>query len=388
MKSSDLSRISTVLMGAHHVALSGHINPDGDCLGSTLALAAALRICGIRADMLLADDGLPDLYAFLPGYQGFRPASTYEGHPDVFVVLDTPTPTRLGCSLAIMQQTPVTIIIDHHPDMCDYADHSYCDVAAGAVGMLVWDLIVLMGVTPTPAIATACFTALVTDTGRFQYQNTTVSAFEHAALMQAAGAVPSQISREVYQNRTIACVELEARTIANIHFADQGHLVYSWVTEQDFAQTCSTRDDAESLPDILRSLRGVEVALLMRQEGGTIRASMRAKGARDVGAVARAFGGGGHAAAAGFTFTGTIEEVIEKVVPMLFVGAAADADTMAANRFAGATSTQLFATVNSKGVRNVPVPPNPGLPCAEDAVSSQGQLPSTSPEVDQDVEHC
>ncbi len=381
-------------MGAHHVAISGHINPDGDCLGSVLALASALRICGIRADMLLADDGLPELYAFMPGYRGFRPASAYDGHPDLFVALDTPTPKRLGCSFPVMQRTPVTITIDHHPDMQDYADHSYCDVTAGAVGMMVWDLIELMGVTPTPAIATACFTALITDTGRFQYQNTTVSAFEHAARMQAAGAVPSQISREVYQNRSISCVELEARAIANIHFGDQGRLVYSWVTEQDFVQTGATRDDAESLPDILRSLRGVEVALLMREEGGTIRASMRAKGARDVGAVARALGGGGHAAAAGFTFVGTVDEAIERVVPMLFVGATADADTTAANRFVGATPTQLFAAINSKDTLDVPAPPDtpadPAIPSAPSPAATTPvcprQVPTTSPASDRNVE--
>ena len=176
--------------------------------------------------------------------------------------------------------------------------------------MIVWKLIELLGVTPSQDMATCCFVGLMTDTGRFQYQNTTAEAFVLAGEMIGAGAKPAELAQLLYQNRSAVSLALEERMLAHRQFLFDGRFALSHLLISDFSETGAERSDAEDLIDVLRSIRGVRVVCLLREQDDNVRGSLRAKDDTDVSKIAERIGGGGHKAAAGFTFEGGIEDAI------------------------------------------------------------------------------
>ncbi|MDR2197040.1 MAG: DHH family phosphoesterase [Coriobacteriales bacterium] len=308
--SINLAEALAFLDGPGEAVVCGHTNPDGDALGSNLALAALLRARGFRVTSLLAQDTPPPgLYTFLEGYE-FVSASSYEGAPDLFVSVDAPNLERLGDAQSVFKRSKRTLCIDHHPDYNGFADAYFGDSSACATGILIWRLLKASGIPISKGIAECCFVALVTDTGRFSFQNTDAETFAAASEMISAGVEPSFINLMVYDQKPMAALELDARLISRIGFADEGHVVYSWVDENDFIELGLKRDESEGLPNILRSVKGIDIAILLRQEGDATRVNMRAKGSCDVGAIARRFGGGGHRAAAGFTVKKPLNETL------------------------------------------------------------------------------
>ncbi|MDR2587200.1 MAG: DHH family phosphoesterase [Coriobacteriales bacterium] len=290
------------------VAICGHVNPDGDSLGSALALAALLQAKGHRVTKLLArGEAAPKLYDFLADYD-FIPATAYEGTPDLFVAVDLPNRERFGDAASVFDRSGDTLVIDHHPDYDGFGHHYLGDITASATGLIIWRLIAASGVPITRAMAEYCYVALVTDTGRFSFQNTTAEAHAAASEMMLAGVEPAVICTRIYDSKSLAALQLDERLISRIAFASDGRVVYSWVTEADFRELGVLRDETDGLPNILRSIEGSEVAILLREESGRIRVNLRAKGSCDVGEFARRFDGGGHKAAAGFTLNVTLDE--------------------------------------------------------------------------------
>ena len=297
-----------LLVEPQEIAICGHVNPDGDALGSALALGAFLRAMGHQVTNLLAKGTTPPgLYHFFEGYE-FVPAAAYEAVPDLFIVVDAPNRERLNDAEEVFERARKTLVIDHHPNYSGFADYYFGDQDASATGILVWRLIRASDIPVTREMAEYCYVALVTDTGRFSFQNTTAEAFEAAAEMVRAGVDPAKINMLVYDSLPLGSLQLDSRLISRIAYAAEGRVVYSWVTEVDFEELDISRDETEGLPTILRSIRGTEVAILLREEGGRIRVNMRAKGDYDVGEFARRFGGGGHQAAAGFTLKASLDE--------------------------------------------------------------------------------
>lgn len=319
----SIDDIASVLASASEVVVCGHTNPDGDCLGSALGLVLALRERGISATPLLADEGgKVELYNFLPSAREFRTSSEYlaehQTWPEVFMSVDVPDEERLADARELFRNAQHTIGLDHHPDTVDYADAVFSDPSSAATGMLIWDIIAALGVQPTPAIAQCCYVATMTDTGRFQYQNTDQRVFVAAGEMVGAGARPDLAARDVYQNRSMASLRLEELTIAHMTLVNEGTIACSWVTVEDMDRLGATKDDADGLSDALRSLKGVKVAVMLRLHGdGSIRGSLRAKGDQDVSVVARKLGGGGHRAAAGFTYEGSLDSLLPLLLDLL-----------------------------------------------------------------------
>lgn len=309
---------AVALRRASSVVLCGHVHPDGDALGSVLALTLALRSLGVPVVPTLADDRpASSIYDWLPGFALFSRAADLEP-PAVFVALDTPVPARLGAAQGLAEAAGQVIVIDHHWDATEFGALNLIDRQAAATGQIVWRMLDQLGVTATSEIALCCYTALLTDTGRFQYQNTNAGVLRDAAAMLEAGVDPAEVARLVYQNRSKASLDLEARTMSRLTVANGGMVAYAWVTDEDFAATGALVEEAEYLPDAVRTLRGIEVALLLREHGDEVRVNLRAKTTFDVGAVARAFGGGGHTAAAGFTWKEPgIDSLLPKLLSML-----------------------------------------------------------------------
>ena len=305
---ASADEILTLLAEPREIAICGHVNPDGDALGSALALEAFLRAKGHRVTNLLAKgDKAPDLYDFFKNYR-FTPAAEYSLTPDLFIAIDVPNIERLGDAIPIFERAAETLVIDHHPDYSGFGDHYYGDQNASATGILIWRLITKSDVPATLELAEYCYVALITDTGRFSFQNTTAEAFSAASEMVAIGVNPSEASKLAFDSLSLGSLQLDARLISRIAYAVDGRLVYSWVTEADFKELHISRDETEGLPTILRSVKGAEISALLREEDNRVRVNLRAKGTCDVGELARRFGGGGHQAAAGFTLLGSLEE--------------------------------------------------------------------------------
>jgi phosphoesterase RecJ-like protein len=305
------------LLGASSVAVCAHVNPDGDAVGSTLGIVLALRSAGVAAVPTLADeDPPPATYAFLPGYELFVPASEVSV-PDVFLALDTPDPARLGVARAVAEGASDLIVVDHHASDDAFGSMNLVDTDAPAVSEMLWRMLPALGVTATREISTCLYTGLLTDTGRFQYSNTDADALRTAADMVEAGAEPAEIGRRLYQSRSAGTLALVGRTLSRLATANGGVVAHSWITSDDLAETDAGFTDTENLVDEVRSLAGASIAFLVKEADGECRVSLRAKSDFDVAAVARVFGGGGHAAAAGLTFQGTREDLLARLLPML-----------------------------------------------------------------------
>ncbi len=311
---TTLETIAQVIRDHESFAVCGHVNPDGDCLGSQLALVSALKTMGKDVVGLLAkDDPIDRNLRFLPGLDNLIFADNYEGTPDVFIAVDVPTVERLGNAGAVHDRAAVTITIDHHRNDTSMAQYNYVDPDAAAACILIWELLGYLDVR-NEEVALDTLTGLITDTGRFSYQNTDSHAFKAAAEMVSYGASPALVTREFFQNRSEASIALEQRMLERRTYATNTEFVYSHLLKSDFEECSAIKADAEALIDTLRSIAGVRVALILREnEQGEIRGSLRAKDDTDVAQVARHFGGGGHKAAAGFTFKGSIEEALKEV---------------------------------------------------------------------------
>ncbi len=313
-----LHHVAVALRRAKSVVVCAHVRPDGDAIGSVLGLTLALRELGVAAVPTLADDrSAPETYSWLPGHALYVAAAQLEA-PDVFVALDTPNPERLGVARTLAENARTLVIMDHHPDAQEYGTVHAFDSSAAATGQLVWRLLRTLDARPSRDVALCCYAALLTDTGRFAFQNTNAVALRDAAEMLDAGVDPAETARLIYQNRSLASLAIEACAMARLTVANSGRVAYTWLTDEDFEATGARPEEAEHLPEAVRSVEGTEVALLLRQKGTEVRGNLRAKGSFDVGSIARRFDGGGHAAAAGFTvFDTTVDVVLGEVLPLL-----------------------------------------------------------------------
>ena len=303
---------------AGSVMVCSHINPDGDAIGSVIALTLALRAAGIEAVATLADDRpAPATYAFLDGFDLFVPNSEL-APPVCFVALDTPTWDRLGSAKPLATRAMGTLLIDHHKDNHHFAAYSLIEPDAASTGSIIWHMLPGLGVSPTPEIASACYVALMTDTGRFSYGNTTAEALRDAADMIDAGAVATSLYQRVYEERTPAALALLGRVLSRITLANQDRVAYSWMDEKDLEETAATPEETENIIDVVRQTGGIVVAAFFKVQGDQVKVSLRAKTRRfDVSAVAKEFQGGGHAAAAGGTVRGTLDEATQQVFQRL-----------------------------------------------------------------------
>ncbi|MDI6900394.1 MAG: DHH family phosphoesterase [Anaerosomatales bacterium] len=317
MGADDVRRVAEALASARSIVVASHVDPDGDAIGSTLALWHALQTTGATVLPVLARGTTPPAtYAFLPGSSAYRQAGAVPP-PDVFIALDTPNLARLGEAAELARAASFLVFIDHHPDGDDVGHVRIIDTAAAAVGEMLFDIIPALGLSVDKAVATCLFTAVMTDTGRFSYGNTSPRSLEIAADLVRHGADPSAIFRAVYESRSPGALRLIGRTLSRITLAAGGAIAYSWVTDDDLAETGALPEETENLVDQVRALGGADIVFLVKESAEGQRVSLRAKGAADVGSVARRFGGGGHAAAAGFTFSGDRAALLDVLVPAL-----------------------------------------------------------------------
>lgn len=310
---TSLEEIADLICGHDYFVICGHVSPDGDCLGSQLALWHALRAIGKQATCILVrDEPVAPAEAFMPGIGEMVPACAFEGRAQVFIGVDVPNRSRIeDAACSILDRCDVSVTIDHHPSetvMCDYV---YVDPDAASASLLIWELVKLLCEKPPIESAICAYTGLVTDTGGFRFQNSDVRAFSVASELVAFGVDPSYVAACSFQNRSLASLRLEEIVIGRMRIVADGQVALSWVLVSDLEQLGATKSDTEPLVDTLRSIHGVRVACMLREQDGMIRGSLRSKDSTDVSLLAREFGGGGHKAAAGFTLDMGISSAVD-----------------------------------------------------------------------------
>jgi phosphoesterase RecJ-like protein len=309
------------LTGARTVVVCAHVHPDGDAVGSALGLVLALRGLGVDVVPTLADGTTPPgTYSFLPGFDLYRTHDTLEA-PDVFVALDAPSWGRLGDAEQLARDAGTVITIDHHPDNTGFGAFNLVDSAAAATGQIIWRMLPELGARATPDIAQCLYVAVMTDTGRFSYGNTDEVVLRDAAAMLDAGADAFRAYGAVYESRSACYMRVLGLTLSRVTHANEGRVAYSWITDADIASCGGLAGETEDLVDVVRTVGGVEAVVLLKPNETETRVSLRAKGSFDVGAAARALGGGGHHAASGATVPGGLDDALAAVLPLLPGGA-------------------------------------------------------------------
>ena len=319
---TTLSEIVQQLCMCDNFVITGHVNPDGDCLGAQLALMHALRSMGKTATCIrVSNTPLDSAFQFLPGINSIVPAEEFHGECGCFVAVDVPTLDRIGAGAQILQAAPVSITIDHHACDTTMTQYVYVNPRAAAASLLVGRVCLMLeqqGATLSSAAAQCAFTGLATDTGSFQYGNTDLDAFECACSLLHYGANVALTSSFMFQRRTLASYKLQARTIARARFYCENTCVISSLALDDFTQLHATLSDSEDLVNALRSIEGVEVAVMLRETPDGIRCSARSKLCANVRMLAQSFGGGGHIGAAGFTIhDASLDEACNRVAALL-----------------------------------------------------------------------
>ncbi len=312
----DLEAVCRIFREKDRFLVACHENPEGDAIGSELALALALRKMGKTVTVLNADP-VPENLRFLPGADTVvfdEDGAKYE----VAVVLDCGSPERTGRVGAELRKCPFMVNIDHHRTNGDHAGLSLVDPDAAATGLLVHRILAAMGFEIDHDVAVNIYVAVLTDTGSFHYGNSSPEAFVVAGEMVRRGVDPWAVAEQVYETQSAMRLRLLGRVLDSLEVACGGKVASITTLRADLAEFRSGKDALEGFINYPRSIVGTEVAVSFREEdGGMVRVSFRSKGRVDVSAVAAEFGGGGHRNAAGCTVSGTVPEVKRKVLEAL-----------------------------------------------------------------------
>jgi len=312
----DLAAVAEALRSHDRFIVTTHENPDGDALVSLLAMTFALRELGKDADMyLFGEVPIPNEYEFMD-FAGIMRGPNPDSSGQVVVALDCANERRLGPETALLEKAQLVVDIDHHHDNSRFGKVNLIVGHASSTGEILADVFQELGVSLTPAIAEALYIAVVTDTGRFQYANTTAKALRLAAELVEAGADVHRVFQGVYENVAFAKLKLVARALENAEVFEGGRVVVSHLEREDFEAAGAEEPYSEGIIDYLRAVEGTELAALIREpptaNGPTHRISLRTTEADlDVSAIARKSGGGGHRQAAGFSSEASIEEITE-----------------------------------------------------------------------------
>jgi bifunctional oligoribonuclease and PAP phosphatase NrnA len=313
----DLVKVAEVIRGNDRFLLATHENPDGDALGSLLATKLALEQLGKDAVMYLSGETpLPPEYAFME-LDELRREVPDDVEARILVALDAANERRLGPNPdALFDRVRLVVDVDHHHDNSRFGDVNLIVGTASSTAEILGDLFEELGIELTPEIAEALYIAVVTDTGRFQYANTTSKALRLAAKLVEAGADVHRIFRGVYESVDFAKLKLLARALAHANVIEGGRIVVAHLDKSDFAAAGVEEPYSEGIIDYLRSVDGAELAALIREpptlNGPTRRVSLRTSTDDvDVSAIARKSGGGGHRQAAGFSSEASVPEITE-----------------------------------------------------------------------------
>lgn len=312
MKNNSFEEIGNLIGKAEKILLFPHVNMDGDTLGSSAALCRALRNLG-KECYILIEDHIPANLAFLDrGYCTFD--QNIVTKPDLSICIDCGDAGRFFKRKEKFQQSPVTICIDHHGTTELYCDYNYVDSKASATGELIFKLLKVMNLQIDREMGEAIFAAITTDTGNFQYSNTSKETHEITAALYDTGFDSNKISVELYENNRIEKILIKNRALNTLSTVCDGQGAIAYVTQEMLTETGALMEETEGVVEELRSISSVEVAAFLKEaDADRVKVSMRSKKRVNVAEIAASLGGGGHERAAGFTLHCSLTEAFDMI---------------------------------------------------------------------------
>ena len=321
------ARVADAIAGGRRFVLSSHARPDGDAIGSQLAMAFALDALG-KDVTIVNRDPVPATLAPFPGTSRIVVAEHVAETFDAAIVMECSSLDRTG--VTGLDRSPV-INIDHHQGNTAYGAVNWFDATAAACAEMVFDVIRVLGVRITPEIATHLYVGILTDTGSFHYSGTSARTFDIARQLVEAGVDPASVARTVFDSNTLGRLKLFGAVLSEIELEHEGRLAVMRVDHAMTRAAGGTYEDTEGLINLPLTVKEIRASVFFKEIGpAEYRVSLRSKGAIDVASVARQFGGGGHKNAAGCAVGGTFAEARQTIVaamgPAIAGGLKAEAD--------------------------------------------------------------
>lgn len=296
---------------AETIVILTHENPDGDAMGSALAMYHALKAYGKNPDIIIPDHS--KVFNCLPGVENLKAQSDIE-HYDLAISLDCATIKLLNGFSKYFENAKVRVCIDHHSTNTMFGDFNYVNPDAPACSQVLLVILEYFGIEITKDIGTCILTGIITDTGGFKYQGVTAETFEFVAWLLNKGVNVSKVYREVLQTKTKPNFELHRIANNRMEFLNNGKIAFTYITEEDEKSVNAQNGDHEGIVETGRDIEGVEVSIFVRQSAKGCRISLRSNDYVNVSDACMVFGGGGHQRAAGCTIPGNIEQAKEKIV--------------------------------------------------------------------------
>ncbi len=319
-RSDLLSAVADMLRTTESIALCGHVMPDGDSLGSVLALGLALRSMGKQVH-LLSPDPVPDQYlGLLPGADDIKSELQVPDMPEVFVSVDCSVPDRLGQFKAMLDKFNSIIIIDHHAGGSNFGHLYLNDAQAPAAGEIVYELLQLLPVDIDVNIALCLYVAINTDTGSFRYDGVRPATHRIIARLMETGISATQINKKLYEEKPLVCLQVLGEVLKTLEVSPCGRLASMYI-ERNTLNRLNARDEhVDGVTNYPRTIKGVEVALFFREmEDGRFKISFRSKHFLDVNKLASQFGGGGHQRASGCTVEGKLVDIRRQITDIALI---------------------------------------------------------------------
>jgi len=305
--------VQRALEGSGPFLITGHLNPDGDSLGTALALAAWLRGRGEPAHVVSVG-GVPGSYGFLPGAHSVTSEFPPDHGDPVAVIVDSPTLVRVGAPDRYFDRARLVVNIDHHPDNTGFGDAAFVDPTASSAALLAFEIMRGAGAAFTREIAGLLYVGILTDTGGFRFANTDARTLRAAAELVAHGARSAELASEVFGALASGELRLLGLVLSSVESIAGGRVTLLSLTDRMRGDARATGDGIEGLASFGCLVRGSEVAVLLREDGRSVRASLRSNGGVDVGGIARSLGGGGHGGASGVLLDGPLSEARTRIL--------------------------------------------------------------------------
>ncbi len=310
---STLSDWIREALAAQRIALIAHVSPDGDTVGASLALRRVFLALGKTVDVV-CESPAPASLGFLPGVEAFLLPEQAKGPYDAAIAVDVSDRRMLGKAESVFDEAKIRLVIDHHATNPAYGDVNYIRGDECACCVLAYDAIEAMGVEMTREIGTCLMTGVSTDTGHFMYPYTTAKAFEMAGRLLNSGVDVSDITRRLYRSAPMSRVTLTRRVYEKMRFALCDRVGVIALTRRDFEETGTTPQQTDGMVNMALEIEGVRMAILATERDSGVKLSLRAVEPDTVSDIAKHFGGGGHAQAAGCTIQAPMDEAIAMVL--------------------------------------------------------------------------
>ncbi|TYP54296.1 DHH family phosphoesterase [Thermosediminibacter litoriperuensis] len=310
----DFSIFKSLLTEYNSFIVTSHVMPDGDAIGSVLALTMALEKAGKRA-LPVINDAVPKKYRFLPRSQNVRPFIPEVDKAEVMVCLDSGDSERLEFKRDLRDICPLVVNIDHHRSNSMYGDLNLVDDSYSSVGEMVYFLLKSLDINIDYDIAICLYTSIITDTGSVKYSNTTPSCLRVLAELVELGVRPDIVNREVFEKKSLESVMLLKEVLGTLKVSAGGKLAYMTVTKDMMIKTGAREEDTDGFINYAREIEGVEVAIIFKEQDNLkVKVGFRANQWVDVSKIAEEFGGGGHVKAAGCTVKGPLDKAQELIL--------------------------------------------------------------------------